>query len=78
MPETNADGKKPAPGHYWRVIVTYSDNETSVSRTFKERDKVERYAARQKKSPVVKKALIEHLVRQQFRTRPAFRRSNTT
>jgi hypothetical protein len=53
--------------HYWRVIVTYSDNETSGNRVFKDRKKAEEWAARQKKSPVVKKALVEGFVRQQYK-----------
>jgi hypothetical protein len=52
--------------HYWRVIVTYSDNETSGNRVFKDREKAEEWAARQKKSPVVKKTVIEPFVRQQY------------
>jgi hypothetical protein len=53
--------------HYWRVIVTYSDGETSGNRVFKDRGKAETFAARQKKSPVVKKAVIEPFVRQQYK-----------
>jgi hypothetical protein len=52
--------------HYWRVIVTYSDNQTSGNRVFKDRAKAERFAVRQKKSPVVKKAVLEPFVRQQY------------
>jgi hypothetical protein len=52
--------------HYWRVIVTYSDNETSGNRVFKDRAKAETFAVRQKKSPVVKKTVIEPFVRQQY------------
>jgi hypothetical protein len=40
--------------HYWRVIVMYSDGETSGNRVFKDRAKAERFAARQKKSPAIK------------------------
>jgi hypothetical protein len=56
---------KEAEHHYWRVIVTYNDGETSGNRVFKDREKAEEWAARQKKSPVVKKTVIEPLVRQQ-------------
>jgi hypothetical protein len=38
MPASNKDKKK-AAHHYWRVIVTYSDNETSGNRVFKDRTK---------------------------------------
>jgi hypothetical protein len=53
--------------HYWRVIVTYSDKETSGNRVFKDREKAEEWAARQEKSPTVKKAVLEPFVRQQYR-----------
>jgi hypothetical protein len=49
---------------YWRVIVTYSNDETSGNRVFKDRAKAERFAVRQKKSPTVKKAVLELFVRQ--------------
>jgi hypothetical protein len=55
--------------HYWRVTITYSDNEIS-GRVFKDRDKAEKYAARQKKAPMVKNALIESILRKRYR-RPA-------
>jgi hypothetical protein len=50
--------------HYFRVVITYSDGETSGNRVFKDRAKAEKWAARQKKSPVVKKTVIEPFVRQ--------------
>ncbi len=65
MSATN-NGKKKAEYHYWRVIVTYSDNESSGNRVFKDRAKAERFAVRQKKSGVVKKAVLEPFVRQQY------------
>ncbi len=65
---TTAKDKK-AEHHYFRVTVTYSDGETSGNRVFKDRGKAETFAARQKKSPVVKKAVIESLVRQQYQRR---------
>jgi hypothetical protein len=34
--------------HYWRVIVIYSDGKTSGNRVFKDRAKVETFAARQR------------------------------
>jgi hypothetical protein len=51
------------------VIVTYSDNETSGNRVFKDREKAEEWAARQEKSGVVKKAVLEPFVRQQYARR---------
>jgi hypothetical protein len=64
---TATKGKKKAEHHYFRVIVTYSDGETSGNRVFNDREKAEEWAARQKKSPVVKNALIESFVRQQYK-----------
>jgi hypothetical protein len=62
----DGDSKKTKHEHaYWRVLVTYSDNETSGNRVFKDRAKAEKFAARQKKSGVVKKAVVESFVRQQ-------------
>jgi len=43
---------------YFRVTIIYSDDGAS-GRIFTNRDKAEKYAARQKKSPVVKKTKIE-------------------
>jgi hypothetical protein len=56
--------------HYWRVIVTYSDG---GNRVFKDREKAEEWATRQKKSPVVKKAVLEPFVRQQYAGRGVFK-----
>ena len=47
-------GRKRLQKQYFRVIIIYSDDGTS-GRIFSNRDKAEKYAARQKKSPVVKK-----------------------
>ena len=47
---------------YFRVIVTYSDGEIS-GRVFHTREKAEKYVARQKKSPVVKKTTVEAFIR---------------
>jgi hypothetical protein len=54
MPQKN---KAEREHHYFRVVVTYSDGETSGNRVFKDREKAEEWASRQKKSPVVKKAI---------------------
>jgi len=47
--------------HYLRMIVIYVDGETSSNRVFKlkNRARAERWAARQEKSPVVKRVKIE-------------------
>ncbi len=65
MPKKNDAGSK-AEHHYFRVVITYSDGETSGNRVFKDREKAEEWAARQEKSPVVKKAVLEPFVRQQY------------
>jgi hypothetical protein len=36
--------------HCWRVVVVYTDDEASGNRVFKDGEKAERWAARQKKS----------------------------
>jgi|ERR1051326_1987927 hypothetical protein len=61
--------KEKAEHHYFRVIITYNNSETSGNRVFKDREKAEEWAARQKKSPVVKKTVIELFIRQQHRGR---------
>jgi hypothetical protein len=68
MPKNkDADSEKRKQEHrYCRVIVTYNDGETSGNRVFKDREKAEEWAARQKKSPVVKKVALEPFVRQQY------------
>jgi hypothetical protein len=54
---------------YWRVVIVYTDNETSGNRVFKDRGKAEQWAARQEKSPVVRKVSIKKFVRQLYRWR---------
>ena len=63
---TATKDKNEAEYHYWRVIVTYNDGETSGNRVFKDREKAEEWAAQQEKSPVVKKAVLDPFVRQQY------------
>jgi hypothetical protein len=46
--------------HHWLVTVTYSDNE-SFGRVYIDRERAEKFAARQKKSPIVKKTRIRQL-----------------
>jgi hypothetical protein len=64
MPKTN-EANKPKKGHrihtHWRVTITYTDKEIS-GRVFTNREKAEKFAARQKKSPVVKSAQIEQVL----------------
>jgi hypothetical protein len=52
--------------HYFRVVVTYSDGETSGHRVFKERKKAEKWAERQKKSATVKKVTLQPFVRDAY------------
>ena len=49
--------------NYFRVIITYSSGGTSANRVFKERAKAVKFAERQKRSLVVKKASIKEIVR---------------
>ena len=51
---------------YFGVVITYRDGETSGHLVFKDRAKAERWAERQKKSAVVKKAVIESFVRDAY------------
>jgi hypothetical protein len=64
--KTDADSKPEHQHRYFRVVVTYIDGETSANRIFKDRAKAETFAARQEKSKVVKKTVIESFVRQQY------------
>jgi hypothetical protein len=71
---------------YFRVKAIYVDGEFS-GRVFKDRESAEKYAARQKRSPVVKKAKIEPFTRNQYtsgtkrerngRTKPMNRKSGS-
>jgi hypothetical protein len=65
MPKNKAvDSEKAKQEYrYWRISITYSDDEISGHRVFKDREKAEQYAARQGKSPVVKKIKIEAFTR---------------
>src|SRR5438309_1024873 len=63
---TATKNKNKGEYHYWRVIVTYGDGETSGDRVFKDRERAEEWAARQKKSPVVKKAVVEPFMRDAY------------
>ena len=60
--------------NYWRVVIVYTDNETSGNRVFKDLDHAKRWAARQEKSKVVKKCRIEPFVREPYRWRESRQR----
>lgn len=53
--------------HYFRVVVTYSDGETSGNRVFKDKVKAEKFAARQKRSATVKGATLKPFVRDAYK-----------
>lgn len=48
--------------NYWRVVIVYTDNETSANRVFNDLERAKKWAARQEKSKVVKKVRIEPFV----------------
>jgi hypothetical protein len=52
--------------HYIRVVITYTDGETSGNRIFKDKIKAEQWAARQKKSLTVKSATLKPFVRDAY------------
>ena len=43
--------------HHWQVVVTYPDGE-SFGRVYTDQEKAEKFAERQRKSPVVKSARV--------------------
>jgi hypothetical protein len=59
------DSKQKYQKQYFRLTITYSDGETS-GRVFHSREQAEKYAARQKKSPVVKMTKIDPFTRNQY------------
>jgi hypothetical protein len=48
---------------YWPVVIFYSNDEISANRIFRDRQKAESWAKRQKKSSVVKKIVVEQFTR---------------
>jgi len=58
---------------YFRLTVTYADGESS-GRVYKHREDAEKHAARQKKSPTVKKTRIESFIKDRHEWRK--RRTN--
>jgi uncharacterized protein YlbG (UPF0298 family) len=46
--------------HHWLVTLTYSDGE-KFARVYIDRQKAEKFAERQKRSPIVKKTRISRL-----------------
>jgi hypothetical protein len=56
--------KKSRKIDYWRVVIVYSNGETSANRVFRDRNKAVAWAGRQEKSSVVKKCRIEPFTRE--------------
>jgi hypothetical protein len=54
---------------YWRVVIVYTNGETTGNRVFKDLDRAKRWAARQEKSKVVQKCRIEPFTREPYRWR---------
>jgi hypothetical protein len=48
--------------HHWRATITYRDGER-FARVYLDREKAERFTARQKKSPVVSRTRIDEVDR---------------
>ena len=57
---TNYNKDQRRKHHHWVVTITYSDNER-FERVYIDRERAEKFAARQKKSPVVLKTRIRQL-----------------
>jgi len=62
MPKTDAKREH----NYVRVMIMYTDGESSGNRVFKDRARAERWVKRQKKSPVVKAVKFEPFVRRPY------------
>jgi hypothetical protein len=79
METSDASGTQEYRQESFRVTIIYSDNEV-FGRVFKDREKAERYAARQKKSPVVKKTKIVAFIkdRHEWHKARAKRQDKTT
>jgi hypothetical protein len=60
MPEKTKPIRGIRKHNHYRATVTYGDNEIS-GRVYNNREKAEKFAARQKKSPVAKSTRIEQI-----------------
>jgi hypothetical protein len=60
MSKTRAGKSGKRKQTYWRVIINYGDKE-EFGRVYSNREKAEKFAARQKRSPVVKSTRIERI-----------------
>ena len=63
MESSNSNDSKQK--QYFRLTITYSDGETSA-RVFSSHEKAEKYGARQRRSPVVKKTKVEAFTRERY------------
>lgn len=64
MPKTKKKAQREY--HYFRVVITYIDGETSGHKIYHDRTKAEKWAERQNLSPMVKKATVEPFVRNPY------------
>jgi hypothetical protein len=62
MKTSDASSKQKYQQESFRVTIIYSDDGVS-GRVFRDREKAEKYAARQMRSPVVKKTKIEAFIK---------------
>jgi hypothetical protein len=58
--------KAQRPHQYFRVVITYTDGETSANKVFKDKTKAEKWASRQRKSLTVKSATLKPFVRDTY------------
>ena len=65
---TANDSKAKYQKEYFRLTIIYTDGEFS-SRVFKNRASAEKYAAKQKKSPVVKRTKVEAFIKNRYEWR---------
>ena len=63
MESSNSNDSKQK--QYFRLTITYSDGETS-GRVFSSHEKAEKYGARQRRSPVVKKTKVAVFTRERY------------
>lgn len=68
----------PGQIEYWRVVIIYTDGETSGNRIFRDQFKAEQWAKRQEKSKVVKKCRIEKFTRSFSSWRKSFSKLSAT
>lgn len=61
MPLNNSEKKDRRRRHsHWRVTVSYEDRQT-FGRVYTDRERAEKFAARQKRSPIVRSTRVEQI-----------------